>query len=147
MELILNQLNVVAQDFDATIEFYRRLGINVTIVPESPEGIRHARATLPNGIRLEFDNLTLAQAYNAAWRRAEGSSRAVIGFMLPTRQAVDQRYADLVSAGYVGRQPPYDAFWGQRYAIVSDPDGNDVGLMSPPDESQRTWPPTESPPP
>lgn len=46
--------------------------------------------------------------------------------------------------GHKGRQPPYDAFWGARYAIVADPDGNDVGLMSPLDEKRRTWPPTES---
>ena len=44
-------------------------------------------------------------------------------------------------------QPPFDAFWGARYAIVADPDGNDVGLMSPIDESRRTWPPAESPAP
>jgi hypothetical protein len=41
----------------------------------------------------------------------------------------------------------FDAFWGARYAIVADPDGNDVGLMSPIDESRRTWPPEESPAP
>jgi uncharacterized glyoxalase superfamily protein PhnB len=52
-----------------------------------------------------------------------------------------------MSNGYLGRQPPFDAFWGARYAIVADPDGNDVGLMSPVDESRRTWPPEESPAP
>jgi uncharacterized glyoxalase superfamily protein PhnB len=71
----------------------------------------------------------------------------VIGFSLPTREAVDERYAELTSAGYTGRQPPFDAFWGARYAIVADLDGNDVGLMSPIDESRRTWPPEESPAP
>ena len=69
----------------------------------------------------------------------------VIGFALPTREAVDERYAELTSAGYAGRQPPFDAFWGARYAIVADPDGHDVGLMSPMDSSRRTWPPEESP--
>ncbi len=64
---------------------------------------------------------------------------------LPSREAVDERYAELTSAGYAGRQPPFDAFWGARYAIVADPDGNDVGLMSPIEESRRTWPPEESP--
>ena len=73
------------------------------------------------------------------------SVRVVIGFSLPTREAVDERYAALTSVGYAGRQPPFDAFWGARYAIVADPDGNDVGLMSPLDESRRTWPPDESP--
>jgi hypothetical protein len=39
----------------------------------------------------------------------------------------------------------YDAFWGARYAIVADPDGSDVGLMSPIDEQRQTWPPVDSP--
>ena len=71
----------------------------------------------------------------------------VLGFVLPTRQAVDDRYAGLTSAGYQGRQPPFDAFWGARYAIVADPDGYDVGLMSRVKESRRTWPPRQSPAP
>jgi uncharacterized glyoxalase superfamily protein PhnB len=71
----------------------------------------------------------------------------VIGFSLPTRCAVDKTYTELTEAGYVGRQSPFDAFWGARYAIVADPDGNDVGLMSPIDESLRTFPLSESPAP
>ena len=143
----LNQLNIVAKDFDATIEFYRRLGVSITEAPGTVNSPRHARASLPDDFILEFDNHALAQIYNAAWRRSRGSSRVVIGFCLPTREAVDQRYAELVSAGYEGRQPPYDAFWGARYAIIADPDGNDVGLMSPIEENRRLWPPTESPSP
>ena len=94
---------------------------------------------------LEFDNVPLARIYNAAWRQPGGSSHALIGFSVPTREVVDERYADLVAAGYEGRQPPYDTFWGARYAVVADPDGNDVGIMSPLDESRRSWPPKESP--
>jgi len=146
---VLNQLNIVAKDFDATIEFYRYLGVDVNLVgdAESSNGIRHAEATLPNGFVLKFDYHVLARLYNAAWRRNEGSSRALIGFSLPTREGVDQRYAELLAAGYAGRQPPYHAFWGARYAVVADPAGNDVGLMSSIDEGLRNWPPTNSPSP
>lgn len=150
MRPVLNQLNIVAKDFDRTVEFYRRLGVNVNMADgggASSDAIRHAKATLGNGFVLEFDNQFLARTYNAAWRSAEESSRALIGFSLTTREAVDERYAELVAAGYVGRQPPYDAFWGARYAIVADPVGNDVGLMSSLDERLRRWPPTSSPAP
>jgi uncharacterized glyoxalase superfamily protein PhnB len=75
----------------------------------------------------------------------EGSSRALIGFSVATRGDADRRYAELVAAGYQGRQPPYDTFWGARYAVVADPDGNDVGLMSPSEDGRRYWPPTPSP--
>ena len=140
---VLNQLNLVARDFERTLAFYRRLGLEI---PESSAGgVRHAEVTLANGFVLEFDDHALARTYNAAWRRPGGSSRALIGFSVATREAVDERYADLVAAGYEGVQPPYDTFWGARYAVVADPDGNDVGLMSPLDPSRRRWPPEESP--
>ena len=51
---------------------------------------------------------------------------------------MDARYADLTAAGYRGQQPPWDAFWGARYAVVEDPDGNPVGLMSPIDPARRS---------
>ncbi len=141
----LTQLNIVASDFDASVTFYRRLGL--TIVERSaPElGHRHAQVTLPNGVVLEFDNEKLAGTYSAGWRAPRGGSRALIGFSLPTREDVDRTYAELTAGACQGKQPPYDAFWGARYAIVADPDGNDVGLMSPIDQLRRHWPPRESP--
>jgi len=100
---------------------------------------------MSNGMILEFDNHRLAQTYNASWRSPIGGSRALLGFTLSSREEVDRTYAELMAAGYVGRQCPFDAFWGARYAIVVDPDGNDVGLMSPLDPARRTWPPVDSP--
>lgn len=141
---VLDQLNIVARDFDATLAFYRRLGAAFGDAPES-HGIRHADAKLPNGVNLEVDNEALARIYNSGWRRGESASRALIGFSLPSRQAVDSLYGELVGAGYAGRQKPHDAFWGARYAVVADPDGNDVGLMSPIDAARRRWPPQEAP--
>lgn len=95
---VLNQLNIVANNFDATIAFYRRLGVQVPDAVNVPEGTRHASVTFPNGFVLEFDNHALARTYNAGWRHPAGSSRALIGFTLPTREAVDQRYHELVAA-------------------------------------------------
>ena len=48
---------------------------------------------------------------------------------------------EVTAAGYAGEQPPYDAFWGARYAVVADPEGNSVGLMSPVDPAMRSAPP------
>ena len=144
VQLVLDQLNLVARDFDATVAFYRALGVDVPDGFASADGVRHAEVKLANGFTLEFDSVTLARMYNAAWRRPKGSSRALLGFSVPSRQAVDERYAALLAAGYEGRQAPYDTFWGARYAVVADPDGNDVGIMSPLDPSRRTAP-VESP--
>ena len=66
----------------------------------------------------------------------------MLGFRVSTRAAVDTLHAQVIGAGYVSQQPPYDAFWGARYAIVEDPDGNAVGLMSPIDPDLRSAPPS-----
>ena len=48
------------------------------------------------------------------WYADPASTGVVIGFALPSREAVDERYAELTSVGYQARQPPFDAFWGAR---------------------------------
>jgi catechol 2,3-dioxygenase-like lactoylglutathione lyase family enzyme len=141
----LHMINVVVADMAASVEFYRRLGV---AVPDDVDGAGvHAQLRMPSGFSLELDTAASARIWHAGWRADPRSVRIVIGFALPTREAVDERYGELTAAGYAGRQPPFDAFWGARFAIVADPDGNDVGLMSPIDESRRTWPPEESPAP
>jgi uncharacterized glyoxalase superfamily protein PhnB len=66
----------------------------------------------------------------------------VLGFALPSPEAVDEKYGQLVAAGYRGRREPYDVFFGARYAIVEDPDGRPVGLMGPTDSRRRYTPET-----
>ena len=143
---VLNQLNLVVRDIDASAAFYRRLGLDV---PDTvgDEGIRHVEIVPSGGAQLDLDSEPLAHVYNAAWRRPGGGARALIGFGLASRDAVDETYADITGAGYRGVQPPYDAFWGARYAIVADPDGNEIGLMSPIDDEFRSFPPENSPDP
>jgi catechol 2,3-dioxygenase-like lactoylglutathione lyase family enzyme len=138
-------LNVVVRDMDVTVEFYRRLGVVLGDAEEMSSP--HVQLRMPGGFSLELDSAESARLWHAGWRADPSSVGVVIGFALPSREAVDERYAELTSAGYLGRQPPFDAFWGARYAIVADPDGNDVGLMSPLDESRKTFPPEESPDP
>lgn len=72
--------------------------------------------------------------------RGETGGTTVLGVGIKTRTSVDELYAELLAAGYQGRQSPYDAFWGSRYAIVEDPDGNPVGLMSDSDGAARARP-------
>lgn len=135
---ILDQINVVARDVDAMVGFYRRLGIAIEDV--DPRWDRHHRsAPMAGGLDLEIDSQEFTATWNRGW--PAGGAGVVIGFRVPTREAVDQRYEDLTAAGYTGQQEPYDAFWGARYAIVEDPDGNSVGLMSPMDPARRTPPP------
>ena len=129
---ILDQVNLVVSDMDASLAFYRLVGVELH--DYSPEWDPHHRsAGRAGGIDFDLDSARFAQDWN------QGSTGPVctVGFKFESRDDVDRVYADLIGAGYRGQQPPYDAFWGARYAVVEDPDGNAVGLMSPSDAAMR----------
>ena len=136
---VLDQINLVVTDMAAAVDFYRRLGVQLDDVPGPWDG-HHREAQAGEGVVLELDSQEFATTWDRGLAPERGS--VVIGFRLPERDAVDRTYADLTAAGHVGQQEPYDAFWGARYAVVEDPDGNPVGLMSPIDPSRRAAPPT-----
>ena len=144
----LDQIDLVMRDMDAGIAFYRALGLEI---PESalwrtPSGVHHVDFTPPGGPQIHFDSEALAKTYNRGWRAREGardpgSSRCLLTFHVESREEVDRLHVKLTGLGHASSQPPFDAFWGARYAIVDDPDGNAVGIMSPSDPARRGAPP------
>lgn len=137
---VFDQVDIVTRDFEATMVFYQTLGVEIEAVGGGEDEIWHADVHFPSGAAFHIDNVALAQVYNAAWRQPEGSSSVVVGFSVDSREAVDHLYRKLTDAGFDGRQVPFDAFWGARYAVVADPNGIDVGIMSPLDDSKRSRP-------
>jgi uncharacterized glyoxalase superfamily protein PhnB len=132
---VLDQVNVVVRDMDAAVAFYRRLGVEIR--DTAPQWDRHHRsAVMPDGIDFDIDSSVFAEHWDEGW--TAGATGVVVGFRVEARETVDAIYADLTAHGAAGRQPPWDAFWGARYAIVEDPDGNAVGIMSAMDPARRT---------
>lgn len=135
----LDLINIVVADMARAVDFYAMLGLEV---PDTlPAWQEHHRAVdSPGGVDVELDSSAFTADYwNRGW--PAGSGGVIIGFRTRSRQEVDDLYEELTAAGHPGQQPPFDAFWGARYAIVEDPSGNAIGLMSPIDESRRTAPP------
>lgn len=130
---IPDQFNLVVSNMEASVAFYRRLGLD--IADTTPEWQHHHRsARLPSGMDLDLDSTEFARYWDRGWSGGMG----VLGFRVERREQVDEIYTDLVGAGYRGQQAPYDAFFGARYAVVEDPDGNGVGIMSPIDPERRS---------
>ena len=130
-----DQFNLVVSDMEASVAFYRRLGLSI---PDTDAAFQphHRSARTEGGIDIDLDSGTFARHWDKGWRGGMG----VLGFKVDSRDGVDAIYADLTGAGYRGQQPPYDAFWGARYAVVEDPDGNAVGIMSAIDPDRRSDP-------
>jgi catechol 2,3-dioxygenase-like lactoylglutathione lyase family enzyme len=144
---ILDQINLVCGDPEASIAFYRRLGVEIPDerIWRTATGAHHisaAEQTPDQSIAFDLDSVAFARRWNAGWKdRTDLRGRVVVGFGVPTRAEVDDIFRDMIAAGYRGLQEPHDAFWGARYAIIEDPDGIAVGLMSPVSPDMKSPPP------
>ncbi|MEU1554070.1 VOC family protein [Streptomyces scabiei] len=123
----LDAIGMVASDMAASVAFYRRLGF---AFPEGAEHLPHAEADLPGGLRLLLDTEETVRSFHPGFRPGKGGG-AGLALLCDSPAEVDAVYAELVDAGYRGEIGPWDAVWGQRYAVVLDPDGNGVDLFAP----------------
>ena len=140
---VVDQLNIISSDFDATLNFYRALGVAIQEPAGTTQGEPfHASHRPAQGAALEVDSPGFARLWNQGWAdEAELAGRILLGLRVQDREAVDRLYETATRRGHKGLQPPCDGFWGARYAIVEDPDGLAVGLMSPVEERYRSAPP------
>ena len=143
-KLILDQINLVCTDLEDSIAFYRALGLNIPddSIWKTASGPHHVEIKMDNGFALALDSEALAREYNEGNPVTEKTRKSnVLSFRIETSARVDTLHAKLIDLGYSSSQDPYNTFWGSRYAIVEDPDGNLVGLMSHPDPGLRRDPP------
>jgi uncharacterized glyoxalase superfamily protein PhnB len=122
----LDLIGIVASDMAASLSFYRLLGLEIAPGLESEP---HVETTTPNGLRVAWDTLELIQSINPGWVEPAGQ-RMSLAFLCASPAEVDLLYEQVLANGYAGYKAPWDAFWGQRYAIVVDPDGNHVDLFA-----------------
>ena len=144
MAIDFDQIDIVAGDMDATLAFYRRLGVQIPeeAIWRTATGIHHVDITMPSGLIVHFDSQRLAASYNTGWRELDRTrSGNVLSFKVAERDEVDELHRLLTDLGHPSSQAPYDAFWGSRFAIVDDPDGNHIGIMSAADPTRRGAPP------
>jgi catechol 2,3-dioxygenase-like lactoylglutathione lyase family enzyme len=117
MSLKWDYVGVISSDLHRSVQFYRLIGIPL---PE-PES-NHVEVAMENGMRFALDSLE-------QWEAPAGH-RMGIAINAETAEGVNDAYRRVLAAGFQGMTEPYDAFWGQRYAQVKDPDGNPVDLYA-----------------
>jgi catechol 2,3-dioxygenase-like lactoylglutathione lyase family enzyme len=124
----ISMIGIVSDDLPKTLAFYRFLGLDI---PAEADSAPHVEVELSGGMRLAWDPVSTVRSYDPDWTAPTGGShRCAIGFEYPDPASVDAAYAKMVGAGYKGHLTPWDAVWGQRYAVIQDPDGNAVDLFA-----------------
>ena len=120
----LDAFGIVCADIAKSVKFYNLLGLDF---PDA--GDDHIEATAKNGMRVMLDKLELIKQIDMDWVTPVGRPMG-LAFRCDSPKEVDATYAKVTKAGFRGKTEPFDAFWGQRYATVFDPDGNAVDLFA-----------------
>ena len=121
----LNAVGIVVSDMATSIGFYRLLGLDV---PETPDEA-HIDLFLPNGVRFMLDSEAVIRSFLPEWQRTDGN-QVSLALECASPAEVDEIYRRVVEAGFEGEKEPWDAFWGQRYALLGDPDGVRINLYA-----------------
>lgn len=122
----LDAFGMVCADMAESVRFYRLLGLDI---PEGAENEQHVDVELGGGVRLMLDTIELVKSFSD-WEPASGGHRMALAFRCTDPADVDGTHAAALAAGYRSLADPFDAFWGQRYATVADPEGNPVDLYA-----------------
>jgi catechol 2,3-dioxygenase-like lactoylglutathione lyase family enzyme len=122
----LNAIGIVSGDIERAKRFYALLGIQF----KGGGDHDHFEADAGSGVRLMLDSVELIQSFDPSYERRSGTG-PVLCFQQASPARVDEIYQQVLAAGFSGKKAPWDAFWGQRYACVLDPDGNQIDLFAP----------------
>jgi uncharacterized glyoxalase superfamily protein PhnB len=123
-------IGVAVADLERAAAFYRELGL-VFPEPLDPEGHGHVEASLAGGMRFMLDTEDVIRSFDPDWSPPSGGGhRLSLAFACESPADVDATYARMLESGAGGKKEPWDAYWGQRYAELTDPDGNIVHLFA-----------------
>ena len=123
----LEAFGIVVSDMARSIAFYRRLGLEF---PEGSENQPHVEAELGGGVRYMLDTEETMRSFDPEWQRPSGGHAHGGAFKCESPEEVDRVYRELLDAGGSPHKEPWDAFWGQRYAQLKDPDGTVIDLYA-----------------
>jgi uncharacterized glyoxalase superfamily protein PhnB len=126
MPIVPDMVGMSVKDVPRAIRFYRLLGLPF---PDAAPGEDYVEVKT-NGYRISLNAQSLEKELIPNWTEPRGQ-RMGLAFLCESPAQVDATYATVIAAGHQGVKEPWDAFWGQRYALVEDPDGAHVSLFCP----------------
>lgn len=119
-------IDIVVADVARALHFYGTLGLPV---PEVKAGDEQVQINTPGAATIGLLSERMMRETNPRWVTPIGQ-RVTFACRCDTPAEVDETYRRVTEAGFTGLKAPWDAFWGQRYAFLQDPDGNRVDLFA-----------------
>lgn len=118
-------IGIASKDLALSVRFYKLLGIELVAMG----GTEHYEGTTTGGIRFMMDSVDLLKKINPQHKESSGSG-ITLCFKQSSPKLVDEVHQSILAAGFKEVKAPWDAFWGQRYSSVLDPDGNQIDIFA-----------------
>lgn len=122
----LDAVAVSSKDMTKTVAFYELLGFE--FAPFGADDQHVEPISKPGEVRLMIDTAELMEKLTG--HPPMPPNHSSFGMVCDTPAEVDAVAASLESAGHTLTVAPWDAFWGQRYATVKDPDGYQIDIFA-----------------
>lgn len=123
----LGIIGLVVADLVRSLTFYRRLGLDV---PTDVTGDSY-RLALPHRTTFFWESAAVIRTFDPAWQPPSGDRRVMLEFGFDTADTLDATYDSLTDGGAPPRLPPFWLTPDIRYAILTDPDDNQISLRYP----------------
>lgn len=122
----LDAIAITSTDMAKTVAFYTLIGFEFGPVGADDQHVEPI--TADGDVRLMIDTAELMEQLSGA--KPTPPNHASFAMLCDSPAQVDAIAANLKAAGHTLTVEPWDAFWGQRYATVKDPDGYQVDLFA-----------------
>jgi lactoylglutathione lyase len=120
-------VNLYTRDIDAGIHFYSALlGLEETFRTPREGRPEHVEFRVAEGFRIGLGTVEAAKRVHGV--EAQPGSAAMV--LVLWADDVDRAFGDLVAAGVLVVQEPHDTGNSNRNALLRDPDGNLVEIVS-----------------
>jgi catechol 2,3-dioxygenase-like lactoylglutathione lyase family enzyme len=124
---VINAVSVTTRDMTRSVAFYEALGFDFTGVDTTTDHVEPLAA--PGATRLMIDGAGLIRSITGT--DPKPATHSGFALLCATPAEVDAAAAKVAAAGFSVVKQPWDAFWGQRYAILADPAGYQIDLFAP----------------
>lgn len=122
----INAVGVASSDFKKTAAFYGLLGFEF---PDFKDDEQHIETVPKDGsTKLMLDAKEMMK--DLIGEEPKPGNHSVFAVEYDSPKEVDAVANRVKAAGFKVVTEPWDAVWGQRYAVVQDPDGYRVDLYA-----------------
>ncbi|MFT6070108.1 MAG: putative glyoxalase superfamily protein PhnB [Bacteriovoracaceae bacterium] len=121
----LDAIGIVSDNLNESVKFYSILGVEL----KEKGGLEHLEGRTTSGVRIMLDSVELMKKINPDFKKGSGAG-IVLCFVQDSPEKVDELVSRVKESSFKIIKEPWDAFWGQRYASVSDPDGNQIDIFA-----------------